>query len=227
VPPAMPPRLSPPQDSRPERKVAAVPQSDEPPVRRGRGRRPADEVRADVLRTVGDILMSEGSVDLTFERVAREAGVSKTTLYKWWPSRGALALDGYFHAAEQTLAFPDTGEIRADLLHQLRAFARLMTQTSGGRVLLELVGQAQTDQDLAVALRTLYSAERRRLAGERLARAQQDGQIRPGIDLQVLVDQLWGAVYNRLLVPDEPVDDAFVTALVANLLDGVAVKPSQ
>ena len=99
------------------------------PERRGRGRRPANEVRADVLRTAGEVLLTEGSADFTFERVARLAGVSKTTLYKWWPSKGALALDGYFHAVEPTLAFPDTGDIRADLISQLRAFARVMTQT--------------------------------------------------------------------------------------------------
>lgn len=84
-------------------------QSDELVERRGRGRRPADEVRADILRTFGDMLLAEGSSELTFERVARLAGVSKTTLYKWWPSKGALALGGYFHAVEPTLAFHDTG----------------------------------------------------------------------------------------------------------------------
>lgn len=195
-------------------------------ARRGRGRRPADEVRADVLRTVGQILLGDGIAELTFERVAREAAVSKTTLYKWWPSRGALALDGYFHAVEPTLAFPDTGDIRADLLSQLRAFARVMTKTPGGRILTELIGQSQTDDDLATAYRNLYSSARRQLAAERLAKAQRDGQIREGIDVQVLVDQLWGAVYHRLLIPDEPVTDAFVAALVTNLLDGVAATPA-
>jgi AcrR family transcriptional regulator len=198
--------------------------SEELPERRGRGRRPADEVRADVLRTVGELLLSEGSADLTFERVARLAGVSKTTLYKWWPSTGALALDGYFHAVEQTLAFPDTGDIRADLTDQLRAFATVMTQTPGGRVLTELIGRAQTDPDLAAAYRALYSAERRRLAGERMEKAQAAGQIRPEVDVQVLVDQLWGAVYHRLLIRDEPVTDDFLVALVAHLLDGVAPR---
>jgi len=190
--------------------------------RTGRGRRPAEEVRADVLRTVGELLLGEGSADLTFERVAREAGVSKTTLYKWWPSKGALALDGYFHAVEQTLAFHDTGDIRADLLAQLRSFASVMTTTPGGRVLTELIGQAQTDPELAAAYRRLYSTERRRLAAERIETAQEAGQIRREADPQVLVDQLWGAVYHRLLIPDEPVDDAFVEALVGNVLDGVA-----
>jgi AcrR family transcriptional regulator len=189
---------------------------------RGRGRRPADEVRADVLRAVGELLLDEGIADLTFERVARLAGVSKTTLYKWWPSKGALALDGYFHAVEPTLAFPDTGDIRADLVAQLRAFAHVMLRTPGGRILAELIGQSQTDVELATAYRAMYSAQRRRLAAERLSRAQDEGQLRADVDVQVVVDQLWGAVYHRLLIPDEPVTDAFVVALVTNLLDGIA-----
>ncbi|RBQ16968.1 TetR family transcriptional regulator [Spongiactinospora rosea] len=188
---------------------------------RGRGRRPADEVRADVLRTVGEVLLTEGIADLTFERVARLSSVSKTTLYKWWPSKGALAMDGYFHAVQERLAFPDTGDIRADLISQLRAFARVMTETPGGRVLAELIGQAQTDPDLSAAFRRLYSSGRRALAGERLRRAQEAGQVRAEIDVRVLVDQLWGAVYHRLLIPDEPVTDDFIIALVTNLLDGI------
>lgn len=196
-----------------------------PPATRGRGRRPAEQVRSDVLRTVGEILLSEGSADLTFERVSRQAGVSKTTLYKWWPSKGALALDGYFHAVEETLAFPDTGDVRADLVSQLHAFGKLMTTTPGGRVLTELIGQSQTDEDLSVAFRRLYSSHRRHLAGERLRRAQELGQIRPGVDVQIIVDQLWGAVYHRLLIPDEPVTDHFLNGLVSNLLDGIAPAP--
>jgi AcrR family transcriptional regulator len=176
-----------------------------------------------VLRAVGELLLAEGIADLTFERVARESGVSKTTLYKWWPSRGALALDGYFHAVRDTLAFPDTGDVRADLLTQLRAFARVMTETPGGRILTELIGAAQTDEDLATAYRRLYSSQRRELATDRLRRAQEVGQLRAGVDVRVLVDQLWGAVYHRLLVPDEPVTDDFVVALVTNLLDGTHV----
>jgi AcrR family transcriptional regulator len=198
--------------------VTGAPQD---PKRRGRGRRPSDEVRADVLEAVREVLLSEGSADLTFERVARLSGTSKTTLYKWWPSKGAMALDGYFHAVETPLAFPDSGDIRVDLIAQLRAFGTVMTRTPGGRVLTELIGQAQTDPELAVAYRTLYSAERRRLAGERLRAAQQQGQIRADVDVQVVVDQLWGAVYHRLLIPDEPVTDAFLISLVDNLLGGI------
>jgi AcrR family transcriptional regulator len=189
--------------------------------RRGRGRRPADEVRADALRTVGDILLGDGLAGLTFERVSRESGVSKATLYKWWPSVGVLALEGYFHAVEDTLAFPDTGDIRVDITTQLHHFVELMTSTPAGRLLIELIGQSQTDPELASEYRRLYSSGRRRLAAERFRRAQDAGQIRPDVDVQVLVDQLWGAVYHRLLIPDEPVDVLFADALIGNLFDGL------
>jgi AcrR family transcriptional regulator len=191
------------------------------PARRGRGRRPADEVRSDVLATVGQLLLADGLVGFTFERVAREAAVSKTTLYKWWPSVGALALDGYFHAVADDLAFPDTGDVRADLAAQLHHFVALLTHTPAGILLAQLIGQAQTDAELSTQYRRLYSHGRRALAADRLVRAQEAGQIRADVDVQVLVDQLWGAVYHRLLIPDEPITPAFADALIDNLLRGV------
>lgn len=192
------------------------------PPRRGRGRRPADEVRADVLQVVGELLLNEGLAELTTERVARLSGVSKTTIYKWWSTPGVLALDGYSHAVEEALHFSDTGDLRADLTSQMIAFSRVMTGTAGGRILTQLIGEAQTDGDLAVAYQRLYSVERRRLAVERLEAARAAHQIREDVDLQVVVDQLWGAVYHRLLIPDQPVTDGFIDALIDNLLRGIA-----
>ncbi|MER5434937.1 TetR/AcrR family transcriptional regulator [Streptomyces sp. NPDC002588] len=191
------------------------------PVRRGRGRRPADEVRRDILSAAGTLLFDEGMTGFTIERVATTAGVSKMSIYKWWPSKGALALDGYFTAVENTLAFPDTGDIEADLLTQLRAFVHLTADTPAGRIVIELVGAAQTDPDLATAFREHYSGPRRRLAVDVLQRAQQRGQLRADVDPRIVVDQLWGACYHRLLIPDEPVTEEFVAGLISNLMHGL------
>lgn len=191
------------------------------PVRRGRGRRPADEVRRDILSAAGTLLFDEGMTGFTIDRVATTAGVSKMSIYKWWPSKGALALDGYFTAVENTLAFPDTGDIEADLLTQLRAFVHLTADTPAGRIVIELVGAAQTDPDLATAFREHYSGPRRRLAVDVLQRAQQRGQLRADVDPRIVVDQLWGACYHRLLIPDEPVTEEFVAGLISNLMHGL------
>jgi AcrR family transcriptional regulator len=191
-------------------------------VRRGRGRRPAAEVRADIVGAAGELLLDEGMAAFTIERVAAAAGASKTTIYKWWPSKGALALDGFFHRVEETLAFPDTGEIGADLLSQLKAFVGLVTRTPAGRVLKELIGQAQIDPELRAALSDRYTAPRQRLAREAIERAQARGQLRSDIDPEVVAHQLWGACYHRMLMTELPLSGGFAESLVSNLMGGLA-----
>ncbi|MEU8301561.1 TetR/AcrR family transcriptional regulator C-terminal ligand-binding domain-containing protein [Micromonospora sp. NPDC048909] len=196
----------------------------DPPPRRGRGRRPADQVRAEILAAAGNLLLAEGMAGFTIEKVAALAGASRMTIYKWWPSKGALALDGYFSVVAHTLAFPDTGDVVADLTSQLVAFVRLMTDTPAGRVISQLVAQAQTDPELGVAYRERYSAPRRALGVEALTRAMARGQLRADFDPEVVVDQLWGACYHRLLIPDQPLTEDFARALVDNLVRGLRAE---
>jgi AcrR family transcriptional regulator len=190
--------------------------------RRGRGRRPADEVRREVIEAAGELLFEEGMAGFTFDKVARRSGASKMTLYKWWPSKGALALDGYFKKVEPVLTFPDTGDIRADLRVQLHTFVRVIGDSPAGPAIAELIGQAQTDPELKTAYLQRYSSPRRTLAVEAMERAKQRGQLRADRDPETIVDQLWGACYHRLLLPDQPLTEAFVDALLSNLFDGIA-----
>jgi AcrR family transcriptional regulator len=199
----------------------------QPAIRRGRGRRPAGEVREAALGAAGAMLFETGLAGITFEKVAARGGVSKMTLYKWWPSPGALALDAYFAAVEQTLAFPDTGDLERDLTTQLRAFVRLLTEQDGGRVIAELIGAAQTDPELAAAFSQRYTRPRRQLAVDVFRTAQSRGGIRADVDPDVLVDQLWGACYHRLLLPDQPLTPGFAETLVANLLRGITPPPPE
>jgi AcrR family transcriptional regulator len=199
--------------------------SDESPAaltapRRGRGRRPAAEVRAAVLEAAARLLFDQGLQAVTFERVATAAGSSRMTLYKWWPSPGALAAEAYFDRVESTLDFPDSGDIEADLRHQLRAFVHLIQEEGAGRVIAQLIGAAQTDPALQGAFSTAYSRPRRELALVALDRARRRGQLRDDLSLDVIVDQLWGACYHRLLIPDEPLTERFADELVENVLFG-------
>jgi hypothetical protein len=158
--------------------------------RRGRGRRPADEVRADILAAAGDLLIEGGMAAFTIDK--------------------------------DQLEFPDTGDIEADLRAQLHAFLALVREGRVGPVVAELIGRAQSDPDLKAAYLQGYSAPRRALAVSALNTAKARGQLRADLDLETLVDQLWGACYHRLLVPDQPLDEPFVDALVDNLFRGIA-----
>jgi AcrR family transcriptional regulator len=187
----------------------------------GRGRRPTEQVRGEVLTAAGELLIAEGMGGFTIEKVAERSGASKVTIYKLWPSKGALALEGYFTTVEATLTFPDTGNLEADLRSQLHAFVELLTGSNAGRVLAQLIGQAQTDPDLMHAYLATYAGPRRQLAVDRLEKARGQGQLRPDVDPETVVDQLWGACYHRLLLPNQPLDHDFASTLLDNLLRGV------
>jgi AcrR family transcriptional regulator len=190
--------------------------------RRGRGRRPATEVRKEIVEAAADLLFADGMDAFTIEKVANRSGASKMTIYKWWPSKGALALDGYFHQVASELAFPDTGDIETDLRAQLHAFLRVIRDSPAGRVIAELIGQAQSDPELKAAYLQRYSSPRRALAVASMEKAKERGRLRASLDPETVVDQLWGACYHRLLLPDQPLTDEFVDALVDNLFGGIA-----
>ena len=192
------------------------------PPRRGRGRRPATEVRNEVLEAAAELLFAEGMGAVTIDKVANRSGASKMTIYKWWPSKGALALDGYFHRVDPQLVFPDTGDIEADLRAQLHTFMRVIHDSPAGRVIGELIGQAQSDPELKAAYLERYSGPRRAKAVAAMETAKSRGQLRASLDPESVVDQLWGACYHRLLLPDQPLTDEFIDALVDNLFHGIS-----
>ena len=190
--------------------------------RRGRGRRPAAEVREEILEAAAELLFDEGMAGFTIEKVAKLSGASKMTIYKWWPSKGALALDGYFQKVDPQLVFPDTGDIEADLRAQLHAFLHVIRDSPAGRVIGELIGQAQSDPELKAAYLERYSGPRRAKAVTAMQTAKSRGQLRATLDPETVVDQLWGACYHRLLLPDQPLTDEFVDTLVDNLFHSIA-----
>ena len=190
--------------------------------RHGRGRRPAAEVREEILQAAAELLFEEGMAGFTIEKVAKLSGASKMTIYKWWPSKGALALDGYFERVEPELAFPDTGDIEADLRAQLHSFVRVIRDSPAGPVIGELIGQAQSDPELKAAYLERYSSPRRAMAVAAMETAKARGQLRADLDPETVVDQLWGACYHRLLLPDQPLTDEFVDALVDNIFRGIS-----
>lgn len=165
--------------------------------------------------------MAEGIRGLVIERVAAVAGVSKVTIYKWWPSRGVLAIEAHAAGVHDNLSVPDTGDIAADLVAHLTTFVELLRDTRAGQVSAELLGAAQADPQLADAFRRIYLQPRRAVGIARLETAQLRGEIRADADLEVLSDQLWGSCMYRLMTGLHPLDAEFVAALVRHTFAGV------
>ena len=202
--------------------VAGVDDHDQYSVTRV-GRPRSERARVAVLEAAAAILLERGLDAATMEAIAARAGVSKVTIYKWWPSRGAVAIDAYFHHYRQTIVFEDTGDVTRDLTDQIRILIDAFRGRAGS-VMAELIGAAQSDRNLAQALRSRWLAPRRDASAAVIRRSMQRGQIRPDADIPSILDQLYGPVYYRLLMQHQPLADDLPRRLVQTVLDGIRTR---
>jgi AcrR family transcriptional regulator len=187
------------------------------------GRPRSERVRLATLEAAADLLVEGGLGAATMEAVAARAGVSKVTIYRWWPSRGAVAVDAYFHRFDETYTYVDTGDVRVDLTTQIRLLIHAF-RGRAGEIMAELMGQAQTDPVLADTLRSGWLQPRREATATVLRRAVARSQIRPDVDIPTLMDQLYAPLYWRLMMRHRPLDDGLADELVGNMLEGVRLR---
>ena len=192
---------------------------EEAPVSPRPGRPRSEKTRVAILEAAADIMLESGFAATTIESIAARAGVSKVTIYKWWSSRGAVAIDAYFHRYSETIAFSDSGDVATDLTTQILLVVRAF-RGRAGEVMAELLGHAQGDPMLAEMWRERWLQPRRDATTVVLRRAIERGQLRSDVSLAVLMDELYGPVYYRLLARHEPMSDGFARELVANTLRG-------
>src|SRR4051812_17961042 len=92
-------------------------------MRQSPGRPRSEEARRAVLAASAHLVERDGYGTLTMEGIARSAGVSKQTVYRWWPSKAAVVLEALNEGAELLAPDPDTGSLESDLRPFLRQSA--------------------------------------------------------------------------------------------------------
>jgi len=191
---------------------------------RPRGRPRSEKARTAILAAAIDLLLEQGLHAMSMDDVAQRAGVSKATIYRWWPSKELLALDALATAwATPTPgAQRDTGSLRGDLLAGFRAWLRQLKQKPYGRVIAGLVAQAQTDPEFARLYREHFVQPRRAATRQLLLRAIDRGEIPADTNLDVTLDLLYGPIYHRMLHGHAPLTDRFAQQVIDAVLTGIA-----
>ncbi len=189
---------------------------------RGRGRPRSERARLAILAAAGELMLEGGVNAASMEAIAERAGVSKATIYKWWPSRGAVALDGFLAQAHDTIAVPEGLSTRDALHFQVLALIRLFRDTPSGPLMRALASQAECDPEIARAVRERWLAPRRAVPMEIMRIGMARGELRPGLDTAVVADQLFAPIYHRLIFGHEPLEDDLADRLVDQVMVGIA-----
>lgn len=185
-----------------------------------RGRPRSVETQKSILSASYDLLLEYGFGSVTVEKIAERAGVSKATIYKWWTNKAAVVMDGFLAAATARLPVPDTGSVFNDILIHATSLARFLTSQEG-KIIKELIGEGQFDSGLAEAYRTRYFNPRRLEARQLLERGVQRGELRENLDLDLIIDLIYGPIFYRLLVIGGNLDDNYVERLVIYSFTGI------
>jgi AcrR family transcriptional regulator len=205
----------------------AAPGGPPPPVPSGPG--PGDarggRSRQAILRAAYELCGRVGFGALTIEAIAARAGVGKQTIYRWWPSKGAVVLDALLSVLQGPGGYPDTGDMAADLRTRLAAVVPLYVSRGFGPVYRGLIAESQFDPALAADLYARLIGPRMAAAEARIARAQEQGQVDKRLDPHEVTELAYGALHHRLLLHGRELTAGYAGTVVDLAFGGIG--PSQ
>ena len=186
--------------------------------KRGSGR-PRSQVSHDaIVQAAAQLLESKPYNEITVEAIASRAGVSKATIYRWWPNKVALVIEVL---ADQALHMPqipfDGHGLRRFLMASLKGSNRTLLRGRISLVLLAVLADCRDDPAMLELLYTSFFARLQDIGLRDLQKAVETGELAPAVNREVLLDQLWAPLYYRALIAGKPVDDAYLKGLLDNL----------
>lgn len=185
-----------------------------------KGRPRSEKTENAILAATYALLLESGFHTITIEGIAKKAGVSKATIYKWWPNKAALAADSFFAASEEQMPAPDTGSVEKDILIQISHLSDFLS-TDKGRIITELIAEGQFDPEVAKAYRAGYFQPRRLSARRILERGIERGEIQRDADVELSIDLIFAPLFYRLLITGTKIDSRFLKDLVSYALKGI------
>ena len=157
-----------------------------------------ERTRATVYQAVSQVLVSEGLVGLTVDRLAAESGIARSTIYRNWPDLAALACEAFdelMHQESINLA----ADPREGLHEYLSDYARRLNDPTYTAMLVALIEASWRDDAFAQVHRRAFSQTRSR-AGSIVRKAQEKGLIDDSLDIaQCVVDLVAPFLYRRVV----------------------------
>ena len=183
--------------------------------------RRSEKSRNAVLTAAWDLAMEVGYSGLTIEGIAARAGVGKQTIYRWWPSKGAVLFDAFLTAeGGQPAPLPDSGDLEADLKHALRATVAEMNDPRYDEPMRALHIEILQDPALAATTAESWDEPRKERRKDRLRSAQAAGHLPDDLDLDVAIEMLWAPLLNRWL-HNQPLTTGYADAVIWTILQGL------
>ena len=190
-----------------------------------RGRHRSVTAEAAILKATLYLLARQPLRRITTDAIAQRAGVSKATIYKWWPNKSMVALDAYLADMTEQVASPDTGSAEMDFTLQLKSVTAFYTSPLG-RLFGQFLAEGQSDPEFLALFRERFLYARRDAARVMWQRGVERGEIRDDIDSDTVLDLIYGPLVFRMLAGHGPMNEVEAEKVVNAVFGGLRRQPA-
>ncbi|MCK1277432.1 MULTISPECIES: TetR/AcrR family transcriptional regulator [unclassified Bradyrhizobium] len=186
--------------------------------KRLRGRPRSDSTRRAILAATLRLLRTVTIQSVTIEAIAKAAGVSKATIYRWWSSKAAVVIDAFME--HHVVSTPMDSELPA--VEALTAHLVLLVKEYGdsrsGRLVAQIIAEGQNDPAVLKAFRERFADDRSELVLRVIEAGQKRGELRKDVPAKVMAECLYAPVYFRLLLGSPPLSRSFAEGHAKTML---------
>jgi AcrR family transcriptional regulator len=160
---------------------------------------------------------------LSIERIAREAGVSKTTIYRWWPDKAAVIIDTFLenHILRTSMRedLPPLEALREHVVALAAVYAG-----HEGRLMAQLLAESQYDPATLEEFKAQFWRPRREVVSRVIERAIEDGSIRGDRTADEIAERIYAPIYFKLLFQEGSFDSETIRAGFDLALEGLTPR---
>lgn len=173
--------------------------------------------REAVLPAALAVLADRGFASFTMEGVAEASGVSKSTIYRHWPTRLTLLRDALEELNRQPDVKPERGPARAKVERLLEHLAAALSDSVLAACIPALVEAAEHHREVAEFLHE-YGARRRSTLTAVLRKGIGEGELPSHLDPELAALALSGPIFYRRLMTADPLPASEIPRLVQQVL---------
>ncbi|MDY6941284.1 MAG: TetR/AcrR family transcriptional regulator [Cyanobacteriota bacterium] len=186
------------------------------------GRPRSTQSKVAILDATWELLETTTLRDLSIEAIARQAGVGKTTIYRWWPNKAAVVMDAFFEKLSPEIQFCEELSATEAIVKQMTLLVKAFSGEYG-RLVAQIVAEGQACPETLKRYRERFLEGRRAAAKAIVDRGIESGEFDPSLDSDLALDLLYGPIYFRLLVGHLPLNEEFAKEVSRQALKAISI----
>ncbi|GMT49136.1 MAG: TetR family transcriptional regulator [bacterium] len=186
------------------------------------GRPRSEEAHQAILSATNRLMEATALRNVTIEGIAKEAGVGRPTIYRWWNSKCSLVMDAFLDSVAPKIPFPKNKSPVEAIKEQVKRVIKLLLGPSG-RIVAEIIGEGQSDPHILEEFRERFFSKLLAPARAVIEWSKETGELDKNLDTDLAIDLIYGPIYYRLLIGHQPLSKDFATVLTERII--MAFKP--